>query len=187
MTDKKTLRETLRAKRQALSTDARQSAANAICQTLSQHPVFATATHIAAFYPNDGEIDPRPFLDYALEAGKQCYLPVLRGQQLQFAPYTFDTVFIPNQYQIPEPQVSEADILPAEKMSLIIVPVVGFDKVGHRLGMGGGFYDRTLSQISDSTSAIGIAFALQEVSNIPSETWDIPLSQIITEKGVHQC
>lgn len=148
--------------------------------------------HIAAFLPNDGEIDPQPLLRQLLAAGKQCYLPRIgrRWQpRLQFLPWTPTTPLRPNRFQIPEPQLPPSTRRRVSDLDLLLLPLVAFDATGNRLGMGGGFYDRTLAHLQQRNCwrrplLIGMAFAIQEVEALPLAPWDVPLQGVVTDTGM---
>jgi 5-formyltetrahydrofolate cyclo-ligase len=106
-------------------------------------------------------------------------------RQLQFAPWRPGEALVANRFGIPEP--AEAQPLPAEAMALIVLPLVGFDATGQRLGMGGGWYDRSLAFRRDRTAPppwlVGVGFALQQIDALPVEPWDVPLDAVCTESN----
>ena len=141
---------------------------------------------------NDGELDPSYLMASAWAMGKGCYLPVLtpnHNKSLLFAPYEPDVPMTYNQFGIPEPAVAARHRIKARNLDLIIMPLVAFDRRGNRIGMGGGYYDRTLSFLKARTHwhkprLVGVGYAFQEVPSIDSESWDVPLSYIATEKDM---
>lgn len=192
-----TLRRQVRLARQALSPLQQQQNAIALLNQIDQLAELATAQHIALYLSNDGELDTAPLLAYLQGLGKTLYLPVLHPfceGYLLFQRYDANTVMTVNKFGIrePKPDVS-AIMLPAE-LDIIFMPLVAFDARGHRLGMGGGFYDRTLSAIAGvavagaSRAAVtgakpllaGLAHQCQQVDAIPAECWDVPLPLVIT-------
>ena len=123
--------------------------------------------------------------------GKDVFLPVLAPlkNQLYFEPYKPDSKMKTNRFGISEPDCLPAKWQSAQQMSLIFLPLVAFDKAGNRLGMGGGFYDRSLVHLSyrkvlKQPKLIGLAHELQQLESIKHEKWDIPVDQIITEKRI---
>ncbi|MBW8054027.1 MAG: 5-formyltetrahydrofolate cyclo-ligase [Nitrospira sp.] len=124
---------------------------------------------------------------------KMCYLPVLsrvRGDALWFAPAAPGTVLVANHFGILEPAVGRRDLVRAQKLDLILLPLVGFDPRGNRLGMGAGFYDRTLAILRHrkhwrKPHLIGLAHELQRVDQLASDLWDIPLQAIVTYEQVY--
>jgi len=131
-------------------------------------------------------------LDIAWSMGKECYLPVLTAnhdKSLLFAPYAPGDPLIYNRFGIGEPYVAARHRVKARHLDLIIVPLVAFDNKGNRLGMGGGFYDRTLGYLKTRSlwmkpRLVGIGYSLQKVNAIDSQSWDVPLTCIATEDGV---
>jgi 5-formyltetrahydrofolate cyclo-ligase len=191
-----TLRKLIRSRRQQLNSRQQQQAANDICQLLAHHPQMAQAQKIGVYLANDGELDPATFIAWCWAQGKQTYLPVLHPfskGHLLFLHYHQQTPMQKNKYGIAEPLLDVRAILPLQQLDLLLTPLVAFDDQGNRLGMGGGFYDRTLSrweqeddhQRPHSPYPIGIAHDCQQVDSIPCEHWDIPLPEIITPSNRH--
>ena len=109
---------------------------------------------------------------------------MLHGDALRFAPWRAGDPLVTNRYGIPEPDIEPASALDAHAMALVVTPLVGFDAQGHRLGMGGGWYDRTLAFRRDAAAAppwlVGAAFDMQQVDALPIESWDVPLDLVCT-------
>lgn len=142
------LRRLLRNARRALTPAQQSQAAAGLYRQLAQHPLFRRARHIALYLPNDGEIDPRLLLREAHKRGKHVYLPVLHAwprTRMVFQRFEPGERLRPNRFRIPEPVVERKRQRPIWALDLILLPLVGFDEVGGRLGMGGGFYDRSLA------------------------------------------
>lgn len=185
-----TLRRELRQQRRALSAQQQQSAALALDRVLGRHPLFLRSKHIAIYLPNDGEMDLTPLLQRALSMGKQCYLPILSPlyhNRLWFAPYHADSTLSLNRFGIPEPNCNYSQMRPVWTLDLVLTPLVAFDTNGNRLGMGGGFYDRTLAYLNHrehwrKPRLLGTAHAFQQVEQLSRESWDIPLQGVVTEK-----
>ncbi|BFO11703.1 hypothetical protein GGER_42130 [Serratia rubidaea] len=120
--------------------------------------------------------------------GKRLYLPVLHPfspGNLLFLHYHAGSVLRPNRFNILEPELDVRNVLPTSQLAVILAPLVAFDAQGQRLGMGGGFYDRTLQQWQHGGPyPIGLAHDCQQVESIPSEHWDIPLPEIVTPSKV---
>ncbi|MGF1747291.1 5-formyltetrahydrofolate cyclo-ligase [Vibrio cionasavignyae] len=153
------------------------------CQSL---PELTRAKHVALYLATDGELDTQPLIDDLWRQGINTYLPVIHPfskGQLLFLRYHADTPLVANQYRILEPQLDQRMICPVRQLDIIFTPLVAFDKQGQRLGMGGGYYDRTLAPwrfSGQGPNAIGLAHNCQQVSALPSESWDVPLATIIT-------
>jgi len=181
---KQQLRTQLRQQRRALSQQKQLTHAEALATHFSINPIFLQAGHIAFYLANDGELSIEPLLKQALQAGKHCYLPKVVCR------YDIDSALEENRFGIKEP-AGELQILAAEKLDLVLLPLVGFDQTGRRLGMGGGFYDRSFAfkaeNITDKPQLIGVAHSIQECQNLPKESWDIPLDAVLTEKSLLEC
>ena len=183
---KAALRSALRQRRQSLSLAAQDAAAQAVSQSALSLPAWAGAQRIAVYHARDGEIDTASLAAAARSHNKQVFLPALNDDNtLFFARWNTDDTPSINRYNIPEPPIG-ADQCPAQELDIIFLPVVGWDKRGGRLGMGGGYYDRTLSGVSGPL-LVGLAHGVQQVEHIPRESWDIGLDYIVTETGLHHC
>lgn len=181
------LRQSLRQKRNDILPSDRAQFDYSINQSLLKAGVLLHSSSIASYLANDGE----PALDLFIKtcSTTRChhYLPVLGRQRLKFSSYSWGDDLENNCFNIPEP--SAKHYFPATLFTTIIIPLVGFDEQGHRLGMGGGYYDRTLSFMLNPMCRkkpllIGIAYSSQMVSNIKRQAWDVPLDAIITELGL---
>lgn len=118
------------------------------------------------------------------QAHKKCYLPIVDPQKkLIFSEYTPQTKLILNRYNILEPENS-VKIFP-EKLDLVILPLVGFDKSGYRLGIGGGYYDRTFGNISKKPFLLGLGFEIQHLPQLPHDDWDVRLNGVLTDTQVY--
>lgn len=185
-------RRALRQKRRALSQRDQRIHAQSLVRHLGKEPVFLGASRLAAYWPADGELDPRPLLALARRRGRRTFLPVLRRpteDRLWFLPYEPGEPLIANRYGIPEPRRRREHIRLAWQLDLLLVPLVGFDDDCNRIGMGGGFYDRTLAYLRHRAHwrrprLIGIAHACQRLERIDPRPWDIPLDGVATEDGI---
>lgn len=185
------LRSLIRSRRQKMSLLAQTQAAQLICDTLSRHPKVQAATSIALYLANDGELDLSIFSQWCWQQGKQLYLPVLHPfckGHLLFLQYQQNSHLIANIYGINEPKLDVTKVLPLTELDVLITPLVAFDHMGNRMGMGGGFYDRTLSHWQKQQSSfhtttlypLGVAHQCQLVDLVPTEHWDIPLPEILS-------
>jgi len=162
--------------------------ANQVCR---QQP-FLNGSRIACYLANDGEIDPEYIIQTAWRLRKQVYLPVLSPFQgkLYFAPYQAGMAMKLNRFDIWEPACRPVNWVTAWQLDLMLLPLVAFDECGNRLGMGGGFYDRTLSYLRrrqhwKAPKLLGAAHELQRIEPIAPEPWDIPLDLVVTEAGAY--
>ena len=184
-------RQQLRAKRRGLTSDQQQRCADQLAAIISKEDFFLRAKRIGIYLANDGEIDPSILTDIALKAGKSCFLPILHPLQinrLYFGQYDRQTELQPNRFGIPEPRLERAKVAPAWSLDIIFMPLVAFDRQGHRMGMGGGFYDRTLAFMNQSKrlkpKLVGLAHGCQEVTSLSQQSWDIPLHLIATDHEI---
>jgi 5-formyltetrahydrofolate cyclo-ligase len=183
------LRKTLRHERRSLSLEQQQSAADQLALNLLRHPDLYRARHVAIYLPRDGEIDPQVYAHVARQRGIRFYLPVLHPVhhgRLVFSPYTDNTTLTANRFGIPEPPFRNGLRRPAWALDAVLFPLVGFDEFGGRLGMGGGFYDRTFAftriRPRLAPKLIGLAHECQKVEELPLEPWDIPLHSVVTDR-----
>lgn len=178
------LRTEVRQRRRALTPGQQQQAAHQAAHQVAGHPRIQAAHSVAIFLSFDGELPTRPTIERLWSLGKRVVLPVLHPfspGHLLFLDYQPDTELIPNRLRIPEPRLDVRHILPLPQLDVILTPLVAFDDSGQRLGMGGGFYDRTLAHWrTHGPYPIGLAHDCQQVESIPAEAWDVPLPEIIT-------
>lgn len=184
------IRKHVRNLRRDISDEQQQLAAvQAADHALNFAPV-QQAKHIALFLSVDGEINTRPLIAKLWQRKQQVYLPVLHpfsAGQLLFLRYDENTELKINRLRIPEPPLDIRNLLPLSELDVLIVPLVAFDASGQRLGMGGGFYDRTLQNWQQhGFMPIGLAHDCQQVDTLPIEEWDIPLPALITPSKIWQ-
>ena len=144
-----------------------------------------TAEHdaISAFWPLSDELDTRPLINALSARGHRIGLPVVvkRGEPLLFRLWAPGTELIQGNFRVMTPPPESPEIVP----SLLIVPLLAFDRAGYRLGYGGGFYDRTLQKLRAAGGdilAVGVALSVQEVPAVPRDDTDQPLDWIVTER-----
>ena len=184
------LRQYVIEQRNALTPEQLRAASRDMTLLLESTPEFHHALHIAAYWPVNGEMDVLPVIEQARRYNKHVYLPVIvEGDKMMFAPYAQDMAMKNNKFGIPEPDVSSAQLVSPRDMDMVLVPLVVFDSAGHRLGMGGGFYDRTFSFLNDDPEAlrpclVGAAHEFQHTGEIPPHPWDVPTRLIATEERV---
>lgn len=179
------LRQTLRAKRQALSEDDRCLYSAKIAEYLFNFPFYLSANRVACYFSMKEEVNTRLILQGILAEGKQCYLPrLLKGQsKMEFVHYCEDDTLAENQFGILEPCLPEREAISVIDLDLVLAPLVGFDQQGNRLGMGAGYYDRALANKQDETFYCGLAFSCQRVEALVPNVWDVPLDTVLTELG----
>ncbi len=161
-----------------------------LAQQLTGLPEWQQARHVAAYLANDGEVGLQAVIKSAIEADKTLSLPVIHPfnrHHLLFLRYHDSTELTRNRFNIEEPVLRCPDVVPFAHHQLILMPLVGFDNEGNRLGMGGGFYDRVLAPYrhrDDRPLLIGTAHCSQQVDRLPVEPWDFPLDMVVTPTKV---
>jgi len=192
--DTKTLRTHIRQQRRTLSDAEREHAAFLLCERVASSRIYQHSKHIAFYLSNDGEMDLSLLIKHAWQQGKQVYLPVLaepNTQKLWFIPYTPTTKLKNNRFGIAEPvHSSRTRLRKTLSLDLILMPLVAFDQQGNRVGMGGGFYDRSLAFLKNrqhwhKPNLLGVAYELQKQEQLEINPWDIPLQAIATEKKLY--
>ncbi len=184
------LRRMLRKARRALTPSEQRQAALGLYRQLAQHPLFRRAKHISLYLPTDGEIDPRLLLRAAQRRGKATYLPVLSAwprTKMVFQRVRPGETLRPNRFRILEPRVNAKRQRKVWALDLVLLPLVGFDDAGGRLGMGGGFYDRSLAYLARRQSwrkptLLGLAHECQKVDRLAQASWDVPLAGTVTDR-----
>ena len=184
------LRRLLRHNRRALSPAEQRQAAKGLYRQLAQNPLFRRARHVSLYLPMDGEIDPRLLLRAAQKRGKTTYLPVLSAwprTKMVFQRVHPGEKFKPNRFRIPEPRINARRQRKIWTLDLVLMPLVGFDPEGGRLGMGGGFYDRSLAYLARRKTwrkpiLLGLAHECQKVAKLAVASWDVPLAGTVTDK-----
>ncbi len=177
------LRRDLRQRRRALPAAQRIAAAEALAQRLLALPFLPASGHVAGYWAMDGEIGLHAF-QLRLPAGLVYCLPVLHGEELRFAPWRAGDGLVTNRFGIPEPDVAPSSALAPEQMALVVMPLVGFDDQGHRLGMGGGWYDRSFAWRIAAPAPpwlVGVGFEVQRTSALDVQDWDVRPDAICTE------
>ena len=179
------LRSNLRARRRTIPASERIAAAERLAAQLLSLPFLPGTGHVAGYWAMDGEIALHAF-QLALPSGLTYCLPVLGPRKsLRFAPWRPGGALATNRYGIPEPEVDAGTLLTPEAMAVVVVPLVAFDVHGQRLGMGGGWYDRSFAFRQRQAAPpwlVGAAFATQRVEAVASEHWDVVLDAVCTER-----
>ena len=184
--DKVRLRRLLRDRRRALTREQQAAAARSVADRVAALDPWRRARRVALYLPADGEIDTALLAAEARREGKALFLPVIRDDDsLAFAGWEQHAPLAPNRFGIPEPPAGAVRCDPGE-LDVICLPLVGWDRSGGRLGMGGGFYDRTLAGV-EGTVLVGLAHACQEVGKLPLQDWDVRLDYVATDAALHCC
>jgi 5-formyltetrahydrofolate cyclo-ligase len=187
-THRRRLRRILRERRRALGARTRRSNAAAAARLLARSALLRAARDIAVYLPRDGELDPLALLTILSSRGIRAWLPVIepvpaRAPRLRFAPLDDPDHMRPNRFGIPEPVRGTAR--DGWTLDVVLLPLVGFDRRGGRLGMGGGFYDATFDPRRTRPARprlVGLAHSVQEVDALDLLPHDAPLDAVVTER-----
>jgi 5-formyltetrahydrofolate cyclo-ligase len=179
------LRRAARAARAALSSDERDRASEKIADKVIRSSWFRSSKVIACYLSTEEEVDTSPLIERAWRMKKRVFVPLIKKNfTMQFCELRADSTLILNWYGLPEPQ--DGKIIAPRALDLVITPVVAFDDDGNRIGMGGGYFDRTFSflrnrQLLFHPKLIGLAFSCQRVEKIAPNPWDIRVFRLINE------
>ena len=192
--DRRALRRLLRRRRRHLSLRERCCAEHALFRQLKRLPELMRARTVALYLPNDGEIDATLLCQWLTRRGAHVYLPVLRpfaANSLWFVRYDSSTPLVKNRFGIAEPDTRfgahKRRRIPAWALDVVLMPLVGFDAAGARIGMGGGFYDRSFAftrRPGPRPRLIGLAHHCQKVPALPVQSWDVPLDAIVSDREI---
>jgi 5-formyltetrahydrofolate cyclo-ligase len=181
--EKSKLRADALARRDALPAAMRAAAA----ETIAARPFplrIERGMVVAGFSPMKTEINPIPLMRKLADAGARLVLPAIagRGKPLMMRAWTFGEALASGQWGIREPVAGAPEVAP----DILIVPLAAFDRAGHRIGYGAGYYDMTINALRamKSVTAIGIAFAAQEISQVPATERDARLDLVLTENEI---
>lgn len=188
MTDPRSaLRQQLRQRRRDIPAAQRLAAAEQLADALLALPFAPTHGHVAGYWALDGEIALHRW-QMRLPADVTYCLPVLAGETLRFAPWRPGQPLTANRFGIPEPDIAVDDTLAPAQMALVVAPLVGFDARCRRLGMGGGWYDRSFAfrqQRPAPPWLVGVGFSVQQVDDLPVQPWDVGVDAICTEAATY--
>lgn len=185
------IRQQVRAARRSLSEQQQTTDAQKLLARLIKREKIQQAKKIAISLAFDGEIETSPFIKWCWKNNKQVYLPVIHPfskGHLLFLRYSEKTQMATNKYGIHEPKLNQLLICPIAELDVIFTPLVAFDPQGNRIGMGGGYYDRMLApwfKEKKGPYPIGLAHDCQQVVELPTASWDVPLPEIITPSQHH--
>jgi len=187
------LRAGLRAQRARLAPAERIDAARGVAAALEQLPEFLIDTRVAGYWAVGGELPLHVVHAALIGRGQRYHLPVLAGDgSLRFAPWQRGGELRPNRYGIPEPVCPADDLLDADALDLVLVPLLGFDRRGHRLGTGGGYYDRSFAFLHGATRPahpvlVGIGYSFQELPALVAQDWDVQMDFVATQRELIDC
>jgi 5-formyltetrahydrofolate cyclo-ligase len=179
--EKAELRRAAQACRDALPVELRKAAADAIAARVFPLRV-APGIIVSGFMPLKSEINPLPLMRKLTDAGASLALPAVagRGKPLVMRSWQWGEPLAAGVWGIREPMPKAPEVEP----DILLVPLLAFDRSGHRIGYGAGYYDLTIAQLraKKPIAAVGLAFAVQELSRVPATAFDAPLDLVLTEK-----
>lgn len=178
------LRREMRARRMTLTDAERAAASRAVAWHVLRHLPCRERPRISLFWPLAEEIDTRPLLHVLHALGAEPLLPRMqgKGRPLVFHRWSPDLPLVQGPFGVMEPPPDLPPVLP----EIVLAPLLAFDRRGHRLGYGAGFYDRTFDAVEAAGGAplrVGLCFACQEVAEVPVDETDVPLDLVVTEEG----
>ncbi len=185
--NKQKLRRKMRMQRRNLSEKTQAEAGLSVLAQFKKNRRFRSINRVAVYWANEGELPLTAIIDVLWRHKKTCLLPIISNhhkRKMYFATYQKDTRFSVNQYGIFEP-ILKKRVRSLLTLDLVLMPLVAFDAQGNRLGMGGGYYDRSFAFLKQRSHwkkpfLMGVAYDFQEVDNLTNDPWDVPLDAILT-------
>lgn len=187
------MRARMAVRRNELDAKQRIAAAAGVLHSLENLPEFMTDANVAGYWAVRGELPLNLAVASLARREQHYFLPVLGAlRQLHFAEYSIGTTVTHNRFGIPEPVVPAGQRRTPQDMDVILLPLLAFDRRGHRLGTGGGWYDSSLAFLRDGPRPavpllVGIGYAFQEVEAVPTEPWDVDLDYVATDSELIAC
>jgi len=179
---KESVRKILRQRKEAMLPEDRLRKSHRICRHIME--IIRSGETVMVFTSKEREVNTKPLIMALFNRGNKVVVPIIVKEDCSLRlSYLRDfSALVPSTFGVPEPIGSEIPAA-AQDIDTIILPMLGFDRKGGRIGYGAGYYDRFLSRHPDLRK-IGIAFACQEVENLPVDENDMPMDSIITEDGI---
>jgi 5-formyltetrahydrofolate cyclo-ligase len=190
------LRARMRETRARLGAAERFAAADGVMRSLERLPEFLVDRRVAGYWAVGGELPLHAAVARLRAREQEYYLPVLAGKLLRFAPLRANAELLANRHAIPEPVCAEEDQLDPGQLDLVLVPLTAFDRRGGRLGMGGGYYDRSFAFLKGTPHdgarparplLVGIGYSFQQVDALTPRAHDLAMDFIATEKELISC
>ena len=185
-----TIRQAMRLRRRSMSRAEKHCAAQSASRQLNTMPGFHRAQSIALYFAANGELDPHFLLRQLMARNKRVFVPVLPSMghpRLWFVAVTASTRFARNRFGILEPKHGRRERMKPKQLDLVFVPLTAFDTAGNRIGMGGGYYDRSFAFRRHTPRCrkpklIGLAYDWQKLAHIETNPWDVPLDGVLTDQ-----
>lgn len=186
---KKELRKQILQSRNDIPEAKREEKSKRIVDRILRSPWYQEARFVFSFVPFGDEVNIRPLLEHAVQAGKKLAIPKTMTNPRKLILFQFEgwDRLIPGVYGILEPDPSQSSMVEPTEIDLILMPGVAFDRQGGRLGYGGGFYDRFLGSLPQSPLLIAPCFTEQIVERVPTEEHDIQVDKLITDLEIVEC
>ena len=186
------LRTQMRAARARLGAAERIAAAEGVVLALEQLPEFLTDRDVAGYWAVGGELPLHVAVARLRARGQNYCVPVLKRRELRFAPLAAHAELRTNRFGIPEPVCAEQELIAPAQLELVLVPLTAFNRRGGRLGMGGGYYDRSFAFLHDlprpaQPLLVGIGYSFQEVPGLSARAHDVTMDFIATERELIDC
>ena len=189
MDSKKQLRSLILQERNKLSQHERLNAEQSVLAQLKEMPQFAEAKNVFCYVSFRSEIPTKQIIDYCLQQGKKVYIPVCveETKEMIIAELHADTELTISGYGLSEPSLSSIFFGDREMLDIALIPGAVFDKSGYRIGYGAGYYDKFFAHTKKCIDKAALAYSIQLVDQVPTDSHDIPVDCIVTENGVIQC
>lgn len=184
------LRQEMKARRLALDARTRIASAEGLARQLAALPALSSPGYLAGYWAVDGEMSLHAVMPRLADEVVYCLPCLADDAHLQFAPWRAGDPLVQNRYGIPEPDLAASSRLSPAELSLVLLPLVAFDRRGNRLGMGAGYYDRSFAFRRNAGAPpllVGIGYGFQEVATLDPQPWDIPLDFIATADELIDC
>jgi len=186
-----TIRERLKEKRKNLTKKQSSELSHAIFLRIIRSSWIQEHSNIGIYYAINGEADTLKLIEFLWSNNQNAFLPVMNHNGLLFGNFAPNSDLNENTYGIPEPELTKENQVSAHELDMVFVPLVAFDQNGYRLGMGGGYYDRTFEKkLKDKNLTtpllIGLAYEFQKQDKLVHQTWDVPLDMVVTEANTYK-
>lgn len=182
----KALRRAILARRRQVTDEESLAAGRAVLSFLSGDDFFRKPRVVASYVSVRGEVGTAPLNSWLLNGGHTLALPVVdpvEDGKMGFYRATASTTLAPGRYGIGEPEALPGLLVPEDELDAVLLPLVGFDLEGNRLGMGGGYYDRLLKKVRPGARLIGLAYDFQKVGHLQARDWDMRIDEVVTPSG----
>jgi len=193
--ERNALRQQLRRTRRAISHLESSNVSLTVARLLGRHPLIKPGARIGVYLALPGELSLQPFIELAWQRGCQLFVPHIthtRRRQMKFYPLQRGSRLQTHRWGMPQLHAAARhQACPADRLDVVLVPLVGFDAHGNRLGMGAGFYDRHFARLSRARywhrpHLLGVAYACQEIPTLDTQPHDVRLEQIVTERDIRR-